>query len=404
MQRAAASCELTAVPGARGPATSDVSRVAPTWARDIRFQVAGIEHDGQIRRLQRQTPMPGAIRLTLQREPSHFGAAAQIEGDEHRTLVGMRDDRVICAGSVSIRRRFLNGQPTRIGYLSGLRLDRSYHGRAEVVRRGYDAFRKLLHDKGGPEIYFTSIAADNVPARRFLERGARGMPTYTYLNDFTTLLIEKNSANEPCDTSFDVRPGHHELAPAILDLLNGYSAKYQFGPVLCARDLALPGFHLEDLRLLYENNGADKPVACAALWDQRAFKQTVVNGYSQPLRALRPLFNAWAVLRRRPRLPGCGQAVAQAFVSHVAVAALEESAAPLGELLRQLLRCAPPRSLDYLCIGLDARDRRLAFLQSRFRCRKYTTRLYAVHLDEAGARLVGRLDPNALIGPEVGLL
>ena len=43
----------------------------------------------------------------------------------------------------------------------------------------------------GPTILFTSIAADNGPARRLLERGVRGLPAYTFVGDYQTKLLRR---------------------------------------------------------------------------------------------------------------------------------------------------------------------------------------------------------------------
>src|SRR5258706_2904868 len=105
-------------------------------ANGVRFELATRAHDPAIRQLLSDRPMQGRIGLSMRREPSFFDAAA-IEGTEHRTIIAIEADRVIAAGSVSVRNRFINGQPTRVGYLSGLRLIKSCRGRASVIRQGY---------------------------------------------------------------------------------------------------------------------------------------------------------------------------------------------------------------------------------------------------------------------------
>src|SRR5882762_6690628 len=120
----------------------------------LSFVVATRAHEAAIRQLLRDTPMQGQISLSMQREPSFFEAAA-IEGTEHRTIIAIEADRVIAAGSVSVRNRFINGQPTRVGYLSGLRLARSCRGRASVIRRGYELLHEMLQDNNGPAICMT---------------------------------------------------------------------------------------------------------------------------------------------------------------------------------------------------------------------------------------------------------
>ena len=147
MVRAATAGELT-------------SRGRPHTDSGVRFELATPEHDAPLRRLLRENPMPGPISLSLEREPSFF-AAAGLEGPEHQTIVALQGDRVVAAGSISARPRFINGQPMRVGYLGALRLDTSCRGQALILRRGYDAFRRL-HDQGGPRIYLTSIDRKSV--------------------------------------------------------------------------------------------------------------------------------------------------------------------------------------------------------------------------------------------------
>ena len=88
----------------------------------VRFELATAAHDAGLRRLCRDNPMKGTISLALEREPNYFRAAA-IEGRDNRTIVALKDGKIICAGNVSERQRFINGVATRVGYLGGLRLD-----------------------------------------------------------------------------------------------------------------------------------------------------------------------------------------------------------------------------------------------------------------------------------------
>jgi hypothetical protein len=82
--------------------------------------LATSEDDAQLRRLLRENAISGSISVTLEREPSFFGAAA-VEGREHQTVVALEQDRIVAAGSISARHRFINGQPMRVGYLGALR-------------------------------------------------------------------------------------------------------------------------------------------------------------------------------------------------------------------------------------------------------------------------------------------
>lgn len=377
-------------------------------AGEIRFMLAGPQHDAQLRRLLRDTPMPGQISLSLQREPSYF-AAARIEGDEHQTIVAARDNRVICAGAVSYRQRFINGNPLRVGYLSGLRLDASARGQASLIRRGFEMFRKL-HERGGPPVYLTSIVEDNLPARRLLERGLSGMPTYRFLGRFVTLVIRRQHNSDLFKPTALVRRrlremhlrlqyGTQESLNQIAGLLSENRA-YQFAPAWSAEDLRSPGVgpDTQNFRLILNPEG--QAIACAALWDQRAMKQAVVHGYSPRLARFLPLINLASAFLGRPRLPAVNAAIAQAFISHLAVPLNQPQLAEI--LIRLFHGPAHSRAIDYFALGFDERDPRLMHLRKTFAAREYTSRLYAVHWED-GAALAQSLD-DRLLAPEAAIL
>jgi len=360
----------------------------------VQFSIATIADDAALRRLARENPMQGQISLSLEREPSYFAAAA-IEGSEHHTIIATENGRIICAGSVSTRVRYINGRPMRIGYLGGLRLDASARNRTSVIRRGYEMFHRLHDEQGGPPLYLTSIVADNRPARRLLERGLAGMPTYRFLGEFVTLIIPRR---RPAFASFinsGMSAGPLTVPQA---LLARHQPQYQFAPAWTDEDMRSSGLAAQDFRIARSADGA--PIACAALWDQRCFKQTVVRGYAPFLRALRPLINASASLHGRPRLPGMGQPISHAFASHMATDPHQPNVTQT--LIRLLQQSAQSRGIDYLTVGFDARDPRLTHLRRAYHPREYVSRLYAVHWDD-GASIAEQLD-DRFLAPEVALL
>src|SRR5256885_429240 len=110
--------------------------------KQFRFALAREEDDAGIRRLLRENPMQGAISLSFEREPNYFKGSS-IPGTEDLTMLAFEEDNIVCMGRCCIRERFLNGRPRRVGYLSELRLDRPLHGRADLIRRGYQFFEEI---------------------------------------------------------------------------------------------------------------------------------------------------------------------------------------------------------------------------------------------------------------------
>jgi hypothetical protein len=88
------------------------------------FAVADERDDAEIRALLRNNPMRGRITISLEREPSYFAKT----DFSAVTIIARERGQLVCVGSCSIERRFVNGSPRAVGYLGGLRLDRSYEG------------------------------------------------------------------------------------------------------------------------------------------------------------------------------------------------------------------------------------------------------------------------------------
>ncbi|HEY3914990.1 MAG TPA: hypothetical protein VGN61_10935 [Verrucomicrobiae bacterium] len=319
----------------------------------VRFSVATEADDADIRRLFCESPMTGRISLTFEYEPSWF-ADANVPEQAKRTIIARDGERLACVGYCTNRLRYVNGEARRVGYLGGLRLAADYAGRFDIVRRGYEMFHELEREAPA-DFYFTSIASDNVPARRFLERGLRGMPTYEFIGEFVTLLLSARAGS---------------AASAI----GGKEYHYQFAP--CWKK------------------------AEPALWDQREFKQTVVRGYSRGLALMRPMLNFAARIRGTPRLPAVGETVANAFVSHLDAAPDEERG--FVTLIAGLRGQAAGRGIELLTLGFAADDRRLEWVRRQFRFHEYRSRLYIVRWPDIGGT-ASELDGRVL-APEVALL
>jgi hypothetical protein len=244
----------------------------------LRFSPASRADDADIRHLLRESPMAGRIALSLEREPDYFADNGLAEVKQ--TVVAREQGRVVCVGSCAIRRRFVNGQPRRVGYLGGLRLDASVAGRFDILRRGYQFFHEL-QAVAPADFYFTSIAADNERARQFLERGLPGMPAYEFIGEFATLLLpvkhRYSTGRDPTNPWRCVGP--ETDAAQLTELLNHHAPLRQLTPCWDAAELtslAPLGLCPTDFHVI--RRADNRLAACAALWDQRGFKQAVIRG------------------------------------------------------------------------------------------------------------------------------
>ena len=106
----------------------------------VRFELATPADDAEIRRLLRENPMPGRIGISLEREPdASLAAPSRATCTTRSSRATTPADRLIAMGSVSVRERYVNGEPTRVGYLGQLRLD--HRQPAARVRRSCGGYR-----------------------------------------------------------------------------------------------------------------------------------------------------------------------------------------------------------------------------------------------------------------------
>jgi hypothetical protein len=355
----------------------------------IQVVEADASHDAPIRQLLRDSSMSGDICLSTRREPNYFASLAR-ECSESHTIVATQAGKVVCAGSIGIRLRYLNGEPRRVAYLGQLRLANSHAGRYDILRRGFRAFHAML---SGTNVVacFTSIAIDNIRARRFLERGVRGLPVYRPMGELVTLVLPVKALCGSRRASSEMAAHIVNDAEFVRDAVNASNATYQLAPHWTMDDIKKHAAH-GDATLLTDGH------CTACLWDQRGFKQTVVTGYSRRLRLLRPMYNAFARVTGRVALPNVGGALSAAFVSHL----VAPSTPGLRGLLGVMAQTAHSQGLDYLLVGFDARDVRCSQLDESFRPRRYRTMLY--QLDWPDENLPSVVMDDRLLYPEIALL
>jgi hypothetical protein len=364
------------------------------------FEVASASDDTEVRRLLRDASLPGEIQLSLEREPDSAAAAA-IEGDVHDTIVA-RDQATGAIAAIaarSVRRRYVNGTPVPVGYLSQLRVAPAYR-RARGLLDGGFAFCRGLHSRGEPHFYLASVVADNHIARRLLERGLPNAPAFRAIDRLVTLAIPVRGVQLAGRTRGEIVSGSECGPLEILRCLDQHQSRYQFAPCWSERDFESParmaGLRLEDFSVAVRGGRA---IGCVACWDQRGFKQVVVRGYAPRLARLRWLINLSAGLRRDVPLPPIGCALDFGYLSHLGMA--DDDPATLEILIRAACAIARRKRLDYVVVGLSAAMPALTLLRRAFRHRAYESVIYAGVWDDGSA--VRKIDGRPA-HPEVAVL
>ncbi|MBI2474710.1 MAG: hypothetical protein HYV68_03335 [Candidatus Taylorbacteria bacterium] len=350
----------------------------------FKFRLAETAEDAAIRAVLRQSPMAGNISLAFGREPSFF-IAEKAGSMSNQTLIyqDQTNGKIVGIGSRCIRKLFVDGVEKPVGYLSNLRLLPEARNGMTLVR-GYK-FLQSLHSDGAVPYYFTTILDENTPARATLESGRAGMPKYRYIGTLATYLI---TIRKPTSSKlpFEVRLCRPNDLPQAHKCLSEWNRRHQFAPVYTPGDISgesglLPGFSLRNFYIC-EDKG--EIVGTLGVWNQRAFKQTVVASYSATMKVVRLFSNGIARLRGRPILPPIGD---QIRLLHGAVASSrDDDPEVFGALIAKARADWSGYGHDYLVIAFS-QGHTLETVTSRMAARVIKSRIYLVSWPEANAVL-----------------
>jgi hypothetical protein len=363
----------------------------------VTFRLATEADEADLRQLLRQSPMPGAIAVTFEREPHYFHGAA-IEGF-HQAIV-CRDQEtgaLLGMGSRSVRSVYVNGTVQPVGYMSQLRTNEQHQwgiGRGRVVAQAFRFFH-TLHADGRAPFYLMSVVADNHPAQRLLTSGLPGFPHLQPYVRWHTYIIYLGQARRPTPlpAGLCLERGDAAHIPAILDCLQRNGALRQFAPYWSAETLfspnCTPNLRPEDFLLAL---AGDRVVGCIAAWDQSRFKQTVVRGYTGPIGRwplVRVALNWLSPVGGWPKLPAPDTPWRYCYASHPLVDAANP--AVFAALVRGLYRHARDQGYSYFVLGLSEVDPLGQIVRKSYRHVTYPSQIYLVGWED-GLEAISRVD------------
>jgi len=367
----------------------------------LKFEIATQADDADLRRLLRENPIAGSISLSFEREPCYFDASI-IEGPFHQTIVAREADssNVIAFGNRSVRPLFVNGQIQDIGYMSQLRVNPIY-GKGLYLARGLaGGFKKYheLHQDGRAPFYLMSVIEDNLPARRLL---TAGLPEYPHAREYIRLFtyaiypVRRKSDLTP-PSPLQIIRGAEKYADAIVDCLNRNNARKQFAPHWTRDSLFLSNLSPSDFFLVFNS---DQVIGCLACWDQSAFKQTVVRGYSGSLKRWRKAINLFSRFGGWIYLPEPNTPLRYSYASHLAID--NDDPVIFDALLRAVYNHNFEQKYNYFMIGL-AESNPFHKVVGTYRPLTYISQIYLVDWNDAG-ELLANIDQH-IPGLEIAVL
>jgi hypothetical protein len=345
------------------------------------FDLATEADDAGLRHLLRENPMEGSISLSLEREPNYFNASS-IEGPFHQTIVARETgrDEIIAVGNRSVRPMFVNGTMREIGYMSQLRVHPNY-GKGLYLARGLTQGFKLYHDlhtDGRVPFYLMSVIEDNIPARRLLTSRLPEFPqAQEYCRMFTYAIYpRRHKPSRSLPRSLQLVRGGDQYANGIVECLNRNGTRKQFAPYWTLDSLFEFNLSPSDFFIVLDGDCA---VGCLACWDQNAFKQTIVRGYSGAMARWRKFINLASRLGIAPYLPEPNTQLSYCYASHTAVD--DDNPVVFSALLRALYNEVATRHYDYFIIGL-AESNPFGRIVKSYHPLTYTSQIYLTGWDD----------------------
>jgi len=349
---------------------------------DFSITLATPADDPAIRQLLADNPMPGALSLSYRREPDYFygcetmGPFCQVPIARHRSSGRLAG--IICRSS---RLLFVNGQPQEVGYLSQLRIDAKFQGRW-LAPQGHRYLRQLHADGRVTGGYLASIIEDNARAIGLLvKHPRRGYPALRQVCRLWTLALIVRRPKPVHLSPYAISRGTSAELEETAAFLRQHGSKKQFFPVYSAADFAgnpiTRDFQVEDF-FLARCNG--KLVGTMGLWDQSAYKQVAVHGYSRTMALLRPLCNLGMRILGAQPLPLPGQHIRFAYASFICTEGNNPEIFKV--LLAQVYNHVREREYAYLMLGFAASDSLLKPARSYLHI-PYRSLLYTVCWDDA---------------------
>ena len=367
----------------------------------LRFEQATAQDSDEFPKILEDAPFKGNISLLYTRRPDAYWSFTQ-EGEEINIIVARdtKHNKIAGFGACAIRTLFVNGIPTRIGYLFGLRVAGAYLKKFPILHRGY-AYLRTLHQSKPIACYITTILEENLYVQTLLEKRRDFMPTYHPFGKyeifaFMTGRTRKSRSSLLSSCSF--RRATTADLPALMHFLHEQGQQFQFFPVLTESALhseTLPGLNVEDFWVM--QNAEGEFLAAGALWNQRSYKQYVLQGYGGYFKYLYP-FAKLLPLFRFPALPAPGNTLAFCTLSFWAVKNRNPEIFSL--FLEQIARAAA--SFPFLLVGVHKTHPLRSVLQKRPHI-SYRSNVYLVFWQEQ-QEFVNNLRQDLLPYIECGML
>jgi hypothetical protein len=364
----------------------------------MKIRLASPSDDIQLRKLVRETIMPGHIRMIYAREPNFF-ESVQSEGEATQVIVAEDNERIVAQGCRSVKNLYVNGKPQPVGYLSGLRLADSVRN-GTVLARGY-SYLKQLHSDNKTTAYLTTIIQGNQRAKQILTSKRAGLPSYTPMGTYLTYVVpvQTRLCRNSLIHGLDIVPGTEVPKDDVLEFLSREGPRRQFFPVTKIngnKSGMLDSIGLNNLLVARRDN---QIMGVMAIWNQEQCKQYIIAGYSRLFKLLCPWLNVLLRIKGYHPLPSAGRELR--YVKAALVCIRDDDPDIFLALLRHALNKAAGDGIHQFALGIHERDPFRSCMKKFFHI-AYRSGLYLVSWDDNS--FLASLDKTRIPYLELGTL
>lgn len=281
------------------------------------------EDQSQLLELFGAVPMEGDLVLATERGPD-FWALYRMQRATSELWVTEQTGRLDAMGGVLVRDAWLEGAPSRVGYLGDLRLRFSAQ-RARGLARFYGPVLAETSARLQVPVFLTAVMASNRSALQALVRRKAArlhQPRYTLVRPFRAVSVHFTHRRKPKAGPCSVRTATEADLLALRALLDADHRQrpwgYRFDQGELEHRLAhWPGMSLSRTYLAHDASG--RLVGCTSAWDPSAVKRYRVLAYRRRMAWLYRGYNLFAAARRAPRLPSPGQAFRSFYLCNTSI-------------------------------------------------------------------------------------
>jgi len=333
-----------------------------------------------------KVPIAGQISLSLERCPDYFAGARIQNEDVEINLICDRSDggRIAAVFGTGSRWLYVGGTPRPVRYLSDVRILPDYQGlrllkmiNNHIVDRETSQPGATVHS-----VMFSDNDAMLGVIRRRQPNG-RGRNRYLWFHDagvYRTSAVSLAGGERRHDYRYEIRRAAAGDVETMQRFFEAEAPGKELFPHYRFDRLGEPhyrGLAIQDYFLAFDGG---ELVGITGTWDQQAFKQTRITGYSGVLRWARPAANAlsWAITGFA--LPPAGTEL-RYFYLHTIVTR-SNSVTVFQDLVEHIYANHRRREHMYFLAGLFTHDPLIAVLDSFRSRRDITAQHYQVGAEE----------------------